>query len=133
VVDPSDVWVLDPSPDDRLTLTTCNPRFSAAERLVIVAKLVSPPAPTPVQAPAQTTATTTPSAPRTLAAGLSGKATSRTPAIVWGAFAAAIWLGGWFLGRAWRRWPAYAVTAIPFLLVLFVFYENVSRLLPANV
>jgi sortase A len=131
VVDPSDVWVLDPTPDDRLTLTTCNPRFSAAQRLVIVAKLVTPPAPTPVPPPAQAAPTTTPT--HTLAAGLSGKATSKTPAIVWGAFAAAIWVGGWFFGRAWRRWPAYAVTAVPFLLVLFVFYENVSRLLPANV
>jgi sortase A len=130
VVDPSDVWVLDPTPDDRLTLTTCNPRFSAAERLVIVAKLVTPIAPAPVQPP-QATPTTTPT--HTLAAGLSGKAASKTPAVAWGALAAAIWIGGWFFGRAWRRWPAYAVTAIPFLLVLFVFYENVSRLLPANV
>ena len=58
---------------------------------------------------------------------------SKTPAILWGAFAAALWAGGWVFGRYWRRWPAYAITAVPFLVVLFVFYENVARLLPANV
>jgi sortase A len=136
IVDPSDVYVLDPTPDDRLTLTTCNPRFSAAERLIVVAKLVTAPSPTPTTVPpaappAETTATTTPT--RSLASGLSGDSASRTPAIFWGTVAAAIWLGGWILGRVWRRWPAYALTAVPFLIVLFVFYENVARLLPANV
>jgi sortase A len=137
-VDPSAVHVLDPTPDDRLTLTTCNPRFSAAERLIVVAKLVTPPAPTPTTVPpappaadANTTATTAPA--RSLAAGLSGDSASRTPAVLWGAVAAAIWAGGWVFGRVWRRWPAYALTAVPFLIVLFVFYENVARLLPANV
>ena len=134
VVDPSAVYVLDPTPDDRLTLTTCNPRFSAAERLIVIAKLVTPPAPTP-PAPADTTpAGAAPTPTRSsLASGLSGHAASKTPAVVWGLVAAAIWFGGWLFGRAWRRWPAYAVTALPFLVVLFVFYENVARLLPANV
>ncbi len=39
-VDPSDVSVADPTPDSRLTLTTCNPVGSARERLVVIAKLV---------------------------------------------------------------------------------------------
>ncbi|MHB8672057.1 MAG: class E sortase, partial [Acidimicrobiales bacterium] len=38
-VRPSEVSVLDPTPDNRLTLTTCTPRFSAARRLVVVARL----------------------------------------------------------------------------------------------
>lgn len=44
VVAPSDVWVLDPDPlgsgNPTLTLTTCHPRFSAAQRLVVFAELV---------------------------------------------------------------------------------------------
>ena len=40
VVDPSDVSVLDNTPNEaRLTLTTCNPKYSAATRLIIMAKL----------------------------------------------------------------------------------------------
>jgi sortase A len=38
VVDPSDVSVLAPSGGDRLTLTTCHPKGSAAKRLVVVAE-----------------------------------------------------------------------------------------------
>jgi sortase A len=132
---PSEISVLLPTEDDRLTLTTCDPPFSAARRLIVVARLVSEPveaAPRPPpedrpqqQLPAEST--------REISAGLSGESSDKTPAIVWGAVAAAVWLGGWLLGRAWRRWPAYVLTAPVFLVVLFVFYENVARLLPANV
>ncbi|MFV1990262.1 MAG: class E sortase [Acidimicrobiales bacterium] len=44
IVDPSAVYVLDPTEDNRLTLTTCNPRYSARERLIVVAELVGEPA-----------------------------------------------------------------------------------------
>ena len=131
-VDPEDgVWVLDPTPDDRLTLTTCHPKFSAAERLIVVAKLVTPPVEAAPRPPADPEANLTPRPD--FGGGLSGQGVSKTPAILWGAFAAAIWAAGWVFGHKWRRWPAYAITAVPFLVVLFVFYENVARLLPANV
>lgn len=42
VVSPHDVTVLDSGNDDRLTLTTCNPRFSDTSRLVVVALLSQP-------------------------------------------------------------------------------------------
>jgi sortase A len=132
IVDPIDgAYVLDPTEDDRLTLTTCNPRFSAEERLIVIAKLMS----NPVQsAPRAEPDPSEPSPVRAqLDAGLSGAGASDTPAILWGASAAAIWLGAWLLGRVWRRWPAYALGAIPFFVTLFIFYENVARLLPANV
>jgi hypothetical protein len=37
------------------------------------------------------------------------------------------------MGRLWRKWPSYLIASPVFLVVLFVFFENVSRLLPANV
>lgn len=43
VVLPTDVWVTDPRPGGWLTLTTCNPKFSARERLVVWAEMVSGP------------------------------------------------------------------------------------------
>ncbi|MGH9054023.1 MAG: sortase [Acidimicrobiia bacterium] len=43
VVAPTDVWVTDPRPGAWLTLTTCNPRFSAAERLIVFAEMVDGP------------------------------------------------------------------------------------------
>lgn len=43
VVQPTDVWVAGPRPGGWLTLTTCNPKFSARERLIVWAELVSGP------------------------------------------------------------------------------------------
>lgn len=43
IVAPTDVWVTDPRPGGWLTMTTCNPKFSARERLVVVAEMVAGP------------------------------------------------------------------------------------------
>jgi sortase A len=125
-VDPHDVAVLDPSPDNLLTLTTCTPRFSAAQRLIVVSKLQGPAIEAPPPPPAAPT--------KILAkAGLSGKQAAKGPAIQWGILAAVVFFGTWYLARRWRRWPAYVIGTPIFLFVLFFFFENVSRLLPANI
>lgn len=43
VVEPTDVWVTDPRDGGWLTLTTCEPKFSARQRLVVFAEMVSGP------------------------------------------------------------------------------------------
>lgn len=43
VVAPTDVWVADPRPGGWLTLTTCEPKFSARQRLVVFAEMVKGP------------------------------------------------------------------------------------------
>ncbi len=167
IVPPSAIEVLAPTDDNRLTFSTCNPKYSAAERLIVVAHLVgeaapggpTPSAPAPAELPtedlddpqapdtvlaegdpADDEATTTTVAVASaglseidLGGDLDGASSSRVPVVVWGLICALLWTGGWLLGRTWRRWPAYAVTAPFFLVSLFVFYENISRLLPANV
>ena len=44
IVSPEDVWVLGDFGDNRLTLTACHPKFSASQRIVVVARLLDPPA-----------------------------------------------------------------------------------------
>lgn len=56
VVDPTDVWVTDPRPGAWLTLTTCTPRYSAAQRLVITAEMVDGPNVRVVEAASTSTA-----------------------------------------------------------------------------
>jgi sortase A len=138
VVTPETVEVLDNTRDNRLTLTTCHPKYSAESRLIVVALLQGPPVNEPV-VPAGTTPTTSPPRSSELAAGLdrpglSGAGAANRPAIAWAIIAACIWLGAWAVGR-WtgRRWTAYIVGAPIFLVALFVFFENFARLLPANV
>jgi sortase A len=41
IIDPSAGWVLDPTQRPTLVLTTCNPRFSASQRLVVFAERVN--------------------------------------------------------------------------------------------
>jgi len=123
VVTPRQVDVLGNTSDSRLTLTTCNPRFSAKERLVVIASLLGQARP----------ATVTPVAPGKEIAGLSGDQTARGPAIAWGLMALVIGVLTWLFSHLWRRWPSYLIGAPVFLVALFLFYDNVARLLPANV
>jgi sortase A len=43
IVAPTDTWVVDPRNGAWLTLTTCHPRFSAAQRLIVHAEMVDGP------------------------------------------------------------------------------------------
>ncbi|MGH9179714.1 MAG: class E sortase [Acidimicrobiales bacterium] len=160
IVQPDETSVLRQSDENLLTLTTCHPRFSASKRLIVVAVLTGEAADVPAPPPTTTTlppttvppttlpgatgaptsvatTTTTTTQPSLLAAeeeGLSGRSASNGPAIAWGAAAAGVWFLVWLASKRWRRWkwPFYVVGTPVFLVVLFVFFENFSRLLPSN-
>jgi sortase A len=132
VVKPNQLEVLTQTEDARLTLTTCEPRFSARRRLVVQAVLQDDPAPSP----STTTTTTVPGAkpaPPVKQPGLSGDRTARWPTILFGGLTALIGLAVWLVHRRWRTLWVYVAGAPVFLVALFVFFENVSRLLPANI
>jgi sortase A len=133
IVAPSEVSVAANTPDAELTLTSCNPRFSAAQRIVIKAALV-PNESAPVAKPNPPKASPTKSIPdNSLAAeGLSGQSLSKTPAIVWGIFAALVGLAWWWAFRRWRHPATWLLGVIPFLVVLFPFYVYLERALPAG-
>jgi sortase A len=126
VVPPSDLAVVAPSPTPELTLTTCNPRFSASQRLVVQASLVNPPATVPDHR--------SQSRPlRSLLSGLAGRQGSWIGALGWGLACLALAIGVWVLARGRRRVGVYyALGAVPLLVVLFLFFENLSPLLPAS-
>jgi sortase A len=125
VVSPSDVAVVGPTHDNRLTLTTCNPRFSASTRLVVSASLDGSAAPASPPVPV---AKITP-APDNLTAGQS----SAIPSIVlFGLADLAVALLAWLLARR-LGWPVWLLGVPGFLVVLYFFFENISRILPASV
>jgi sortase A len=135
VVDPSEVSVLDPTPDPAraghdlatLTLTTCNPKYSASQRLIIKAQLVLPPS----QVPLPPTKVASGKHATTIG-GLSGESKSRVPTIIWGSIALAVGLLWWLLFHRHPRWTTWLIGVVPFMIVLFVAYTYLERLLPSN-
>ena len=155
IVKPTETWVAGPMnlPENEinraslklnpnksyLTLTSCNPRFSARERIVILAELIDNTnkpkgAPKTDHVVGKVTFPGQPSRPnaQALEEGLEGDIGSRVPALLTGLFAAAVGLVWWWAFRRWRHPATWAAGVVPFLLVLFVFYVYLERVLPAN-
>lgn len=222
IVAPTALEVLDDYGDNRLTLTSCHPKYSSRQRIIVQATLVGDPvvrlprpgepigaefvqlaapgdpppadagttgpdseapggrdAPDPddaeatgasigedpapatgesaaeadratpgdpppgtAEAPEPRTATAT-SAPRAatpapepvttegFGEGLSGDGGAIVPAVFWGLAAIAVWALGWAFGRSGRRLRAYAIAAVPFLVVLYITFSYIDRALPA--
>jgi hypothetical protein len=54
------------------------------------------------------------------------------PALLWGLVFLAMLAGVWQASIRWKRWASYAIGAIPLAVVLFVWFENLDRWLPAR-
>ena len=138
-VDPTDRDVLNPHSDDArpghdlatLTLTTCNPKYSASQRLIVTATLIKPAEQAPLP-PTPPPPTKTARGPTLAISGLSGETSSRTPAVLWGLIVLAVGALWWLIFHRHPSWRTWIVGAIPFLAVLFVFYTYFERVLPAN-
>lgn len=146
IVQPEEMWVLDPDPEHpaTLTLTACHPRLDLSQRYIVRAELVGKPVPRlPGQDAAMKEYAETSDA---LADGVT--AASHPGAwpqvLLWGAICAAIWLGVWFLSRRWRRaehrlpprWiravVPYVVGVPVFSVALFFAFENLANIVPAG-
>jgi sortase A len=184
VVTPNDFSVLEPTPDATLTLTSCNPRYSARQRIVVTATLdleasaepaVPPPTTTtpvasvPDQAVSATalprgteaTEATGPTDPAEgtepalattiddgfdqdpatidggeaadqLSAGWFSEPGAWGPTILYALSCVAVLAAGWWLTRRIHPVTAWMAAALPFVVMLYFFFENVSRLLPPN-
>ncbi|HEX4126489.1 MAG TPA: class E sortase [Acidimicrobiales bacterium] len=130
VVSPSDTTVVDNVIANQLTLTTCNPRFSATTRLVVQATLAHSQLFQNSGLPAEPKLHADPKSQ-----SLAGNSdVSLTDALFWG-FVTALVITGIFLA-AWRfrrrRWLIYGFGAVGTLVLLWFFFGAVSPLLPAS-
>ncbi len=139
--------------DDRLTLTACHPKYSAAQRIIVSAKMVGAPAPTlvavdvdppsdnlgPDEEPEEPEEVVVDEADLTQAVadteGLDeslGWHTEELPgALTWAAVCLALLAVGGVLARKWRKWPSYVLVTPFFLAALWTTFGFVDRLLPA--
>lgn len=145
IVAPSDLTVLADTGDDRLTLTSCNPRYSARQRIVVSGILVGKPvARLKGQERSPSGRAGLPGENQAnrirIDGGIDGKKSSKVPAFVWGGVCAFVWFVAWLAHRLVRRrthrrlvtWLPYVVGLPVFGVVLYVFFENFARLLPSN-
>lgn len=130
IVRPDQVEVVANTPDAELTLTSCHPRYSAAQRIVVKAKLVPDESAQPAPPPPRPTVAA--DAPTALDEALGGDPASRGPAIAWGLAAAAVGGLWWWAFRRWRHPLTWIAGFIPFTIPLFFFYVYLERLLPAG-
>ena len=140
IVKPTDVYVLDNFGDNRLTLTACHPKYSARQRIIVAAELVVPTTRSRRHHGRDHHHGRRRSPPPTVAGesgpdldeGLGGDPSARTPALLWGLVFFALLAGVWQVSLRWRRWASYGIGAIPLLFVLYVWFENLDRWMPAR-
>ena len=148
VVGPNDVSVLDPTPFPQLTLTTCNPRYSAAQRLIVFARLQgpagaveSPPTAVTTNAFKTSPGDGTGSNADTVGFGSatnlgSGRSSAWTPAILYGLLAIGVWILARLAINRTRRWSrggAFTIGIGICLIPLWFCFENVVLLLPQSI
>jgi len=156
VVSPSDASVLDPTPFAQLTLTTCNPRFSASTRMVIFARLTSRVAQAPSKGGEAGPAPTSPPGPTTTLGGTDDPAVGTTPgqtlalganlgtgdsgawpaAVGYGMLLVVMWVGvRIWINRSRRggRLVAFTLGTALCLIPLWFFFENIVLLLPQSI
>jgi sortase A len=131
-VSPDDVAVVAPTRTPELTLTTCNPRYSASQRLVVQANLVASilvDSKHPV-APPQTAHTN-----RTLSDSTgTGPQKDWWAAIGWGLLVAGLTIAIWVGAARTRKWRAavIGIGLLTWLVVVFYFFQSVAPLMPAS-
>jgi sortase A len=127
-VSPTNVSVLNDFGDNRLTLTTCNPEFSAAQRLIVVAAYLPPGASHP--APIVTGS----GKPYKLAAVSTGWNMSQLP-LVLAAVGGLILLGLFFrrLSLIYGRQARWLILVPVWLALLLVLFDGLTNLLPSSV
>jgi len=141
IITPTQTEILDQPTDgaNTLTLMACHPKYSAAQRIVVVATLVGNPAPTTEKSEESKAASDT-GGDELLAQSeglVGGDPDARAHAIGWSLLAAAIWLVVYLIARRWSwrqlpKWLVYAAGAAVFAVPLFLAFESVNQLLPAG-
>jgi len=138
-VKPTETYVIAPTMDNRLTLTACHPKRSAAQRIVVQARLAAEPAPA---ATTTTVAQPTPGATRgsdhareagleEAEASLGGDATAKWPALGFGAAFVVLYGLSWFVASRSRRWWVYAAATPGYVALLWFCFLFTDRWLPS--
>ena len=140
-VDPSDTTVLDQTGENLVTLTACHPKRSAAQRIIVHAKLTAEPlAATP---PPSTTVPTAPAddqsaveQPTDESALFAGDPAELKPSVIWGSGFLGLWaiattFGAWMRRTQRRYWYWYILALAPAGFLLWNCFVHLDKWLPS--
>jgi sortase A len=131
IVKPDAYRVVANTKDPQLTLTSCHPRYSAAERIIVKARLLRDESDKPNKQPTRINGRKIrPPRPEELSTALRGQANSVAPSVWLGFVVAIVGLLWWWAFRRWRHPLTWVIGVVPFLVVLFPFYVYLQRALP---
>lgn len=156
IVRPDQVDVINPTVDPSdptgktflptLTLTTCHPRYSAAQRLVVTASLVGGTATEPVQLLNENG-----ELPSVIDLGneddsfdtegfgdknilvAMAMASFQLPLLWWLLLLITVGSIWWYCYRRFHNWRVWIIGALPFAIVMLVYFVNLERALPSNI
>ncbi len=130
-VKPTAYYVVANTKDAQLTLTSCHPRYSAAERIVVKARLLREESDKPNKQPTRINGKKIKRPrPDQLSTALQGQANSVAPSAWLGLVVAIVGALWWWAFRRWRHPLTWVIGVVPFLVVLFPFYVYLERALP---
>lgn len=141
VVSPGDVGVINDLGDSRLTLTTCNPKYSASQRLVVVAHLTQ--SSTALDAPAVALSAAPPApvrlAPSNLGpvrladeTGWRGNLVDRLATCLCAGLLVGAWQAGSWMSHRSGRVLGSLLAAPTVMALLLAMFERLNHILPAN-
>lgn len=139
IVPPTDVSVV--ATTDRsvasITLVSCYPKYSSSKRIIVTGTLDTAPDP---DVTSVVTESPTGSTAKVTALDNSWFRDHRAiaPTLIYASALAVLWTLTWMWQRMppWRKrrwWLVYPVSSIPTLVLLYFFFENLSRLMPSNI
>ncbi len=159
IVSPKDVGVINPVVDPAdptgatylptLTLTTCHPKFSAAQRLIVHAKLVPADVDRATE-PSQLIDPKTGKAPTKIDIGEDSDtqnasdygqsnillvmllASLNMPLLKWFLLLLAVGSLWWYLFNRFHNWKMWAAGILPFAFVLLLYFINLEHALPSS-
>ena len=156
IVSPNDVSVIEPTLDPSdptgktllptLTLTTCHPKYSAAKRLIVFAKLVNGEAteatqllnengelPTTIDLGEDDTLRSDNGIGHSniLVAMLS--ASLHLPLLWWLLLFVAVGCAWWYCYKKFHNWRVWLIGAIPFGVAMLFYFINLERALPSSI
>lgn len=132
-VKPNQVEVIGDFGDNRLTLTACHPKYSARQRIIVHAELITEVAETLAE-PVETTVEEIPDesvVSSDFDEGLGGDPDALTPAIAFGLAAFAFAGFAWLVARVANKWLIYGLASPGVLVLIWFMYVNLDRYLPA--